>query len=301
MEHIFYYTEEPELKVEKVAVIGDFNGWANNDLLLEKTEDGKWVGKIELAPGDYGYQFLINDYLYLNDYEANLYAMNQDGKLVSYMRIDTDGKRLYNVQQYKMNIQEYYFTTSNGKEETRLKNTFIRKERETVVLHIVFNNVTGIHDITALWCHKDQKHKYYNDEILQMVESEKKIDLKFPLDEVIEGLWEVKIFINGKYLMKPNILILEGNQSERIRRLLPIGSVVLLEKSKKSLMIIGRFQRSSQGGTLYDYAGCYFPEGLISATHSLLFNHEQIEKILYKGFINNDENTFKENLIKILG
>lgn len=76
---------------------------------------------------------------------------------------------------------------------------------------------------------------------------------------------------------------------------LPIGTVVLLKNGKKRVMIIG-FMVSSDGETIYDYSGCMYPEGVISSTEALVFNHDQIEKIYYMGLIDEEEKEFKERL-----
>lgn len=76
---------------------------------------------------------------------------------------------------------------------------------------------------------------------------------------------------------------------------LPIGTVVLLKNGKKRVMITG-FLVSSDGKTVYDYAGCMYPEGVVSSTEALVFNHDQIENIYHMGLIDEEEKQFKERL-----
>ncbi len=75
---------------------------------------------------------------------------------------------------------------------------------------------------------------------------------------------------------------------------LPVGTVVMLKNGSKRAMICG-FCPISEGKT-YDYVGCLYPEGQISPDKSLLFNHDQIEKIYFKGFVDEEEKQFKEQL-----
>ena len=87
--------------------------------------------------------------------------------------------------------------------------------------------------------------------------------------------------------------------------LLPIGSVVLLKESTKKVMIIGFCQKeiSSDNGdygdygdnkeTLWDYAGCLYPEGYIGPTQTYLFNGEQIDKIFAAGYQDEEQFEFK--------
>lgn len=77
--------------------------------------------------------------------------------------------------------------------------------------------------------------------------------------------------------------------------LLPIGSVVLLKNSSKRVMIIGVLQQQSVDGEtkLWDYSGCYYPEGYMGPDKSFLFNGEQIDKIYAIGYQDEEQFSFK--------
>lgn len=79
-------------------------------------------------------------------------------------------------------------------------------------------------------------------------------------------------------------------------KFLPIGTVVMLKNGKKRAMICG-FCPISEGKT-YDYVGCLYPEGVISSDKSLLFNHNQIEQIFFKGYVDEEQKQF---MIKLRG
>lgn len=80
-----------------------------------------------------------------------------------------------------------------------------------------------------------------------------------------------------------------------MEKLLPIGSVVLLEDSTKKVMIMGLCQREvSEEETLWDYAGILFPEGYIGANKIFLFNREQIEKVYFLGYQDEEQIRFLE-------
>ena len=73
---------------------------------------------------------------------------------------------------------------------------------------------------------------------------------------------------------------------------LPIGSVVLLKGGKKRLMITGYcMQTQEKPGVIYDYSGCIFPEGVIRSDITSVFNHDQIVRIDFTGF-SDDEDEF---------
>ncbi len=81
---------------------------------------------------------------------------------------------------------------------------------------------------------------------------------------------------------------------------LPIGSVVLVKGGKKRLMIIGYCKKLVSDGKVYDYAGCLYPEGFISADNTMHFNHDQIERIYALGFQNEQRFAFNEQLKEAL-
>ena len=78
---------------------------------------------------------------------------------------------------------------------------------------------------------------------------------------------------------------------------LPIGTVVLLKGGKKRVMIIGFCAMAKEmEGKMFDYSGCIYPEGLMAADQTCLFNHDQIEKIFYTGLKDEEEKEFKNKL-----
>lgn len=80
-------------------------------------------------------------------------------------------------------------------------------------------------------------------------------------------------------------------------RTLPIGSVVLLKGANKRLMIIGYCKyKAGDEETIYDYAGCVYPEGFMSPETTALFNHEQIDRIFALGYQNQQRFEFEPKL-----
>ncbi len=82
---------------------------------------------------------------------------------------------------------------------------------------------------------------------------------------------------------------------------LPIGSVVLLKGGKKRAMITGFCSVAQENqDKVYDYSGCVYPEGYLSSNQVCLFDHEQIEKIFFVGFEDDEEVEFKNKLNNIV-
>jgi len=82
---------------------------------------------------------------------------------------------------------------------------------------------------------------------------------------------------------------------------LPIGTVVMLKGGKKRAMITGFCSISGEDKSkVFDYSGCLYPEGFISSNQTLLFNHEQIEKIFHLGLADEEEAQFKQKLNEMM-
>ncbi len=74
----------------------------------------------------------------------------------------------------------------------------------------------------------------------------------------------------------------------------------MLQNGRKELMITGYLvSENGNQNEVYDYSGCLYPEGIISSNQNAVFNHDQIQEILFKGF---DSDKFKEfhNKLKTL-
>lgn len=84
-----------------------------------------------------------------------------------------------------------------------------------------------------------------------------------------------------------------------IKNLLPVGSVVRLNGAVKNLMIFGVCQ--SHNDKDYDYIGVLWPEGNIGAEAQILFAHEDIEEVLFRGFENAERDAFIDRLEKFYG
>ena len=84
-------------------------------------------------------------------------------------------------------------------------------------------------------------------------------------------------------------------------RLLPIGSVVLLNNGTKKVMVTGFYSvPANDTSKVYDYCGCLFPEGVISSEQNLLFDHSQIMKVCYMGYTSEEDKEFKTKLAEII-
>lgn len=77
---------------------------------------------------------------------------------------------------------------------------------------------------------------------------------------------------------------------------LPIGSVILLKGGNKRLMICGRVQNKGGSDEIYDYTGCYYPEGVLHSDEMFFFNNDSIETIYFIGFQDEEELHYRDIL-----
>ena len=84
-----------------------------------------------------------------------------------------------------------------------------------------------------------------------------------------------------------------------MEKYLPLGSVVLLKGGTKKIMIYGRRQIAAKTGETYDYAACFYPEGNISEEYTFLFNHENVETVVFYGYAGEEDKEFQKILLDI--
>ncbi|MBN7274925.1 DUF4176 domain-containing protein [Ligilactobacillus pobuzihii] len=79
------------------------------------------------------------------------------------------------------------------------------------------------------------------------------------------------------------------------KELLPLGSIVYLEEGTAKLMVVGRgMVFEDNGQDVYtDYIGLSYPEG-IDSENAIFFNHENIEKVVFRGYEDEEEKRYGE-------
>lgn len=80
-------------------------------------------------------------------------------------------------------------------------------------------------------------------------------------------------------------------------KLYPLGTVVYLKEGTEKLMIVGRgviYQdQETDSETFVDYMGCLYPVG-INPNNTIFFNQDNIDKVVFEGFIDEEEERFVE-------
>lgn len=81
------------------------------------------------------------------------------------------------------------------------------------------------------------------------------------------------------------------------KKYLPVGSVVLLKKGRRKLVIIGYFSpESTKSVKVYEYIGCMYPDGFFQPNLLLGFNHEDIKEVYFVGYANDEYKVFNEKI-----
>lgn len=85
--------------------------------------------------------------------------------------------------------------------------------------------------------------------------------------------------------------------SKNVKELLPIGSVVILKNGVRKLMITGiKTALKDAPSKIYDYIGVLYPEGFMGDKGNFLFDDDNINDIIFKGYNNPEREDFLEYL-----
>ena len=90
-----------------------------------------------------------------------------------------------------------------------------------------------------------------------------------------------------------------NNEKEQV---LPIGTVIITKDGNVPLMIISRGALFDNAGKVgyFDYSAVPYPSGITDGEEFAFFNREDVEAIIFIGYINSDEQIFAENYDDLL-
>ena len=84
--------------------------------------------------------------------------------------------------------------------------------------------------------------------------------------------------------------------SKNFNELLPIGSVIHVKGANKNMMVVGTAVIAEN--TEYDYMGVLYPEGYVDNNHTYLFNHDDIDKVLFLGYVDSEMQVFRTKIVE---
>jgi Glycogen recognition site of AMP-activated protein kinase len=83
------FTLPAEIEADRVALCGEFNGWATDEILLEHGSDGTWRTTVALKPGrSYRYRYLLDGERWENAWDADRYEPNSYGSVDSVVIVE---------------------------------------------------------------------------------------------------------------------------------------------------------------------------------------------------------------------
>lgn len=85
------------------------------------------------------------------------------------------------------------------------------------------------------------------------------------------------------------------------KNMLPLGSVVLLKGGQKRLMVCGRVLTRAGEDKIYDYCGCYYPEGIMDPKSMFFFDTAAIDRVFFLGYKDLEEQNYSEKTLGTLG
>ncbi len=77
--------------------------------------------------------------------------------------------------------------------------------------------------------------------------------------------------------------------------MIPIGSVVLIHGIESKIMIIGHYPKRDNS-EVKDYLGVGYLRGIIEESECCMFNHEEINEILFKTELNEEDQQYYQML-----
>lgn len=89
---------------------------------------------------------------------------------------------------------------------------------------------------------------------------------------------------------------------DTIGKLLPLGSVVIIDGGYRKFMIIARALQVNIKGKnhFFDYGACFYPEGLVG-DKVMYFQNSDIKKVVFEGYSDDDDKMMIENIAKAFG
>lgn len=204
---------------------------------------------------------------------------------------------------YAIQIDTLEYLSENHKDKTHRELYTYLLEEEDIAPHLGaelindFKTNSGIGKLVFLtkatddWESKSLRFVLTNEHNLVFMESEDSLRIQ----KVNTSTFYAMLLEFEKSLLDRPEGTLMGNPHED---LLPIGTVVILKEGVKKLMIYGRKQLllHEENPTMYDYVACYYPEGYINQDYTFVFNHGDIEEIVYQGYQNEEEFKFLQLL-----
>lgn len=196
-----WYEKDVYYEPQEVSLL-----YENGETKQMDRQGERFYCELDLPPGEYRYRFLIDGELELVDPHNNLLEPDEEGVLWSLVIINPAGKRLYNPDNYSLELTEYGLCHHVSETAPSVqKKTFFREKDKQAVARLVFCHITGLHLLTAAWYTPEgELYQYAENELYE--EKEEAVTLWFWLNlsetgMEQQGMWTLRIFLDGQFLL----------------------------------------------------------------------------------------------------
>ncbi|MDD3420585.1 MAG: hypothetical protein PHE78_08355 [Candidatus Gastranaerophilales bacterium] len=185
-----------------------------------RKENGNWIVDLSFSEGEYYYRFLINDKLLINDPTANMYLPDENEMLWSVLMVNANGERLYNNEQYTVNIEGYNISNNIYESNLLPPNTksFNRFIDTMIAIQFLFTLVTGLHTASVVWINPlGEILDVSENNLFNSDDNDDKVEIWFCLDlqnreiNYPNGEWTVKLLIDGEYILEDKFQVININ------------------------------------------------------------------------------------------
>lgn len=171
-----------------------------------------WIAEFDdPLPGSHGYRFMINNLFTINDPTANIYQPDENGKLWSMLVVGNNSHRLYNNEQYEVNINSVNISNDYFEVDSQEQEMFIANTDKQAVIRYGFTNVSGVHTSTALWLSPQGKVSEWAENYI--IPTDNRCEYCWfglnisEVGEEYSGDWSVMLLIDGKYILSNSFVI----------------------------------------------------------------------------------------------
>lgn len=86
---------------------------------------------------------------------------------------------------------------------------------------------------------------------------------------------------------------------DKIDKLLPLGSVVIIEGGYRKYVIVARALQVDIHGenVFFDYGACFYPDGVVG-DKVMYFQNTDVKKVIFEGYSDEDDKMMVENIKK---
>jgi len=183
--------------------------------------EGTWTVDLSLSEGNYNYRFLLNNRIFINDPTANLYVADNTNTIWSVLSIDTNGERIYNNEEYTVNIEDYSLSNSTD-ENSEIKSSFDTDKDKVTAAKFKFTNVTGLHTINVLWIDPGGDFFDITENSLYEQEFGENTTVFFCLDytndsvHFEQGVWFLLLLIDGNCVLEDKFTLENTKQRSTV-------------------------------------------------------------------------------------